>query len=56
VSKRLEVRGKGKGTIRIETPGSPQEITVNDGSVPESDTGNNKFKVESSDQSHTLGN
>jgi hypothetical protein len=56
VSKRLEVRGKGKGTIRIETPGSPQEITVNDGSVPESDTGNNKFKIESSDQSHTLGN
>jgi aminopeptidase N len=56
VSKRLEVRGKGKGTIRIDTPGSPQEITVNDGSVPESDTGNNQFKIESSDQSHPLGN
>jgi aminopeptidase N len=55
-SKRLEVRGKSKGTIRIETPGLPQEITVNDGSVPESDTGNNKFQIESSDQSHTLGN
>jgi hypothetical protein len=56
VSKRLEVRGKGKGTIRIDTPGSPQEITVNDGSVPESDTGNNQFKIEGSDQSHSLGN
>jgi len=55
-SKRLEVRGKSKGTIRIETPGLPQEITVNDGSVPESDTGNNKFQIESSDPSHTLGN
>jgi len=53
VSKRLEVRGKGKSTIRIDTPGSPQEITVNDGSVPESDTGNNQFKIETSDQSHS---
>jgi hypothetical protein len=46
VSKRLEVRGKSKSTIRIETPGSPQEVTVNDGSVPESDTTNNTLKVE----------
>ena len=38
VTKRIEVRGKSKATFRIETPGSPQEITVNDGSVPESDT------------------
>jgi hypothetical protein len=46
VTKRLEVRGKSKSTIRIETPGSPQEVTVNDGSVPESDTTNNTLKVE----------
>ena len=45
-SKRLEVRGKSKATIRIETPAVPQEITVNDGSVPESDTTNNTARVE----------
>jgi hypothetical protein len=45
-TKRLEVRAKSKATIRIETPRIPQEITVNDGSVPESDTTNNTVKVE----------
>jgi hypothetical protein len=45
-TKRLEVRAKSKATIRIETPGIPQEITVNDGTVPESDTTNNTVKVE----------
>jgi hypothetical protein len=44
-TKRLEVRAKSKATIRIETPGIPQEITLNDGSVPESDTTNNTAKV-----------
>jgi len=46
VSKRLEVHAKDKATIRIETPAAPQEIVVNDGSVPESDMSNNVFKVE----------
>jgi hypothetical protein len=45
VSKRLEVRAKDKATIRIETPTAPQEIVVNDGSVPESDLTNNTFKI-----------
>jgi len=45
VTKRLEVRGKSKATIRVEVPGTPQEIVVNDGSVPESDTTNNTFKI-----------
>jgi hypothetical protein len=45
VSKRLEVRAKGKATIRIEAPGTPQEIVINDGSVPESDLTNNVFKI-----------
>lgn len=45
-TKRLDVRAKNKATIRVETPGLPQEIVVNDGSVPESDTSNNTFKVE----------
>ncbi len=46
VSKRLEVHAKDKATIRIETPTVPLEVIVNDGSVPESDTANNTFKVE----------
>ena len=46
VTKRLEVRAKSKATIRVETPTAPIEVTVNDGSVPESDTTNNTFKVE----------
>lgn len=44
-TKRLEVRAKSKATIRIEVPSAPQEVTVNDGSVPESDTENNTFKL-----------
>jgi hypothetical protein len=45
VAKRLEVRAKSKATIRIETPAAAQQIQVNDGAVPESDTANNTFKV-----------
>jgi hypothetical protein len=44
--KRLEVHAKDKATTRIETPAVPQEIRVNDGSVPESDVTNNTFRVE----------
>jgi hypothetical protein len=46
VMKRLVVRGKSNGVIRIEVPKPADEIIVNDGSVPESDTTNNTFKVE----------
>lgn len=46
VVKRMEVRAKSRATIRVETPAPPQEIVVNDGSVPESDITNNSFKVE----------
>jgi hypothetical protein len=45
-TKRLEVRGKSKNAIRIEVSSPPQEVVVNDGSVPESDMSNNTFKVE----------
>ena len=45
-TKRLEVRAKSKGVIRIEVPAAPQQIVVNDGSVPESDITNNTFKLE----------
>jgi aminopeptidase N len=46
ITKRLVVRGKSNGVIRVEVPKPPEEIVVNDGSVPESDTTNNVFKIE----------
>jgi hypothetical protein len=49
VTRRLEVRAKAKATIRVETGAPPQEVIVNDGSVPESDTTNNTFKVEATE-------
>jgi hypothetical protein len=49
ISKRLVVRSKSSGVIRIEVPKTPGEIVVNDGSVPESDTTNNVFKIEAGD-------
>jgi hypothetical protein len=45
IVKRLEVRAKDKAVIRVEVPADPQEIVVNDGSVPESNTENNAFKI-----------
>lgn len=45
-TKRLDVRAKSKGVIRIEIPKPPQEVVVNDGSVPEISSLNNVFKVE----------
>jgi len=45
VTKRLEVRAKQKATIRVEVPGVPSEIVVNDGSVPEANLTNNVYKV-----------
>ncbi|HTS35423.1 MAG TPA: hypothetical protein VMH04_07110 [Candidatus Solibacter sp.] len=44
-TKRLEVRAKSKATIRIEVPAAPQEVVVNDGSVPESDLSDDTFKI-----------
>ena len=45
VTRRLEVRSKSTATTRVELPGTPLEIVVNDGSVPESDLSNNVFKI-----------
>ena len=50
VTKRLEVRAKSKGVIRVDVPAAPQEVVVNDGSVPESDMANNVFKIEASEK------
>jgi len=48
VAKKLEVHGKSLGIIRMEAASAPVEATVNDGSVPESDTSNNVYKIGSS--------
>ncbi|MGC2136238.1 MAG: M1 family aminopeptidase [Candidatus Sulfotelmatobacter sp.] len=49
VAQRLVVRGKSNGVIRVEVPKPPEEVSVNDGSVPESETTNHVFKIEVSD-------
>jgi aminopeptidase N len=46
ITQRLVVRGKSNGVIRVEIVKRPQEVVVNDGSVPESDLTNNVFKIE----------
>jgi hypothetical protein len=46
IAKRVEVRANSKLVIRVETSAAPQEVTVNDGSVPESNLANNVFKLE----------
>jgi hypothetical protein len=45
VTERLVVRGKSNGVIRVEVPKPPEEVSVNDGSVPESGTTNHVFKI-----------
>ena len=45
VRQRIEVRAKSTATTRVEVAGTPAEIIVNDGSVPESDLTNNTFKI-----------
>jgi hypothetical protein len=45
ITRRIEVRGKSKASLRIDAPTLPDEITVNDGSVPESDMNNNIYKL-----------
>ncbi len=47
IDKRIEVRGKAKATIRIQSAAKPIEVVLNDGSVPESDTTNNRYLVAS---------
>lgn len=46
IMRRLEVHAKNKAVIRVELPAAPQEIVVNDGSVPERDMTNNTFKIQ----------
>jgi hypothetical protein len=44
-TKRLLVPANGKASIRFETSALPNQVAVNDGSVPESDWKNNVFKI-----------
>jgi hypothetical protein len=45
VTNRLVVRGKSSGVIRIQVTKPPEEVVVNDGSVPERNTTNSVFKI-----------
>jgi len=45
ITKRIEVRAKSTATTRVELRGTPTEIVINDGSVPEGDLTNNVFKI-----------
>jgi len=45
VRQRLVVKAHEKASARVEVATPPLEVTVNDGSVPESDTSNNTYTV-----------
>lgn len=45
VSSKVEVRGKSSASVRIEVPSPAREVIVNDGSVPESNTENDIFRI-----------
>jgi len=48
ITQRIEVHGKSTATTRIELQGTPSQIVVNDGGVPEGDVTNNVFTVPAS--------
>jgi hypothetical protein len=45
ITQRIEVRAKSSATTRVQLQGTPSEIRINDGSVPESDLTNNVFQI-----------
>ncbi len=47
LTRRAEVRAKSSAVVRVEVPSQPQEVIVNDGSVPESNDGAKPFKITS---------
>ncbi|HZP22422.1 MAG TPA: hypothetical protein VFB04_03175, partial [Terriglobales bacterium] len=47
---RVLAKAGEKGTGRIEVPAAPDKIVVNDGSVPEANTGNNVYEIPSAKQ------
>jgi len=48
ITQRIEVRAKSTATTRVELQGTPSQIVVNDGSVPEGDVANSLFVVPAS--------
>jgi hypothetical protein len=50
IMRRMEVRAKNKAVTRVEVPAAPQELVVNDGSVPERELRNNVFKIASAEK------
>jgi len=45
-SERIEIKGKSKNSVRLQMQAAPEEATVNDGSVPETDFTNDTLKVQ----------
>ena len=45
-TEKLLVKGKSQVSVRFSTTYLPDQVTVNDGSVPESDINNNTFKID----------
>jgi hypothetical protein len=45
-TERVVVKAKAQASVRFSTTNLPDQVTVNDGSVPESDMSNNTFKIE----------
>jgi hypothetical protein len=48
VTKRVAVPARGEASVRVPMVNAPDQATVNDGSVPESNMGNNSALIESS--------
>ena len=51
-TERLIVPGKSKASVRVLAAAVPQEVTVNDGSVPESETTTHVYKIEAQQLNH----
>jgi hypothetical protein len=51
-TERLLIPGKSKASVRIVAPAAPQEVSVNDGNVPESGTSNHVYKIEAEQLTH----
>jgi hypothetical protein len=49
-TEKLIVPGKSKASVRILAASTPEKAIVNDGSVPESDTSNNEYQIDSASQ------
>jgi hypothetical protein len=51
-TERLIVPGKSKASVRVLAAAVPREVTVNDGSVPESETTTHVYKIEAQQLNH----